>query len=100
MGMQENGYMEATNFSKWMDYFLRYHEGRGDLFESNRMLLILDGHKNHVTLEVLLKAKTHGLDMVSLPSYTSHGLQSLDLSVSSHSSNILEHIEMFGQGKT
>ena len=44
------------------------------------MLLILDGHKSHVTLEVLEKAKEHGVDMVSLPSHSSHEMQSLDIS--------------------
>ena len=74
LGMQENGYMDAENFSRWMDFFLIYHENRGDLSLINRMLLVLDGHKSHVTLEVLLKAKSHGLDMISLPSHTSHCL--------------------------
>ena len=80
MGMQENGYMDAANFNKWMDYFLNYYESRGNLSLTKRMLLILDGHKSHVTLEVLQKAKAHGLDMVSLPSHTSHALQPLDIS--------------------
>ena len=77
LGMQENGYMDAKNFSRWMDFFLTYHESRGDLSLTNRMLLVLDGHKSHVILEVLLKAKSHGLDMISLPS---HSLQPLDIS--------------------
>ena len=63
-----------------MDFFLTYHENRGDLSLTNRMLLVLDGHKSHVTFEVLLKAKSHGLDMISLPSHTSHCLQPLDIS--------------------
>ena len=44
------------------------------------MLFILNGHKNHVILEVLLKAKSHGVDIMSLLSYTSHELQLLDMS--------------------
>ena len=80
LGMQENAYMDAENFSKWMDFFITYHEKRGDLSLTNRMLLVFDGHKSHVTLEVLLKVKSHGLDMISLPSHTSHCLQPLDIS--------------------
>ena len=72
--------MNAENFSKWMTYFIHYHETRGNLSHTKRMLLILDGHKSHITLEVLLKAKTHGIDMVSLSSHTSHELQPLDIS--------------------
>ena len=41
--------------------------------------MVLDGHKSHITLDVLQKAKTCGLDMISLPSHTSHALQPLDV---------------------
>ena len=74
MGMQKNGYMDAHNFSNWMTFFLNYQESRGNPPLTKRMLLILDGHKSHVTMEVVLKAKEHGLDMVSLPSHCSHRL--------------------------
>ena len=80
LGTQENGYMESENFSTWMTFFIRHHERRGSLGPSKRMLLILDGHKSYVTMEVLLKAKSHGVDMVSLPFHTSHELQPLDIS--------------------
>ena len=74
MGMQENGYMDVENFSKWMDFFFTYYESRGNLSLIKMMLLILDGHKSHVILKVLQKAKTHGIDMISFPSHTSHEL--------------------------
>ena len=80
IGMQENGYMDAQNFSTWMSFFITHHERRGSLGPTKRMLLILDGHKSHVTLEVLLKAKEHGVDMVSLSSHSSHEMQPLDIS--------------------
>ena len=41
--------------------------------------MILDGHKSHISLEVLQIARQHGLDMLSLPSHTSHALQPLDV---------------------
>ena len=80
VGMQENGYMDAHNFSTWMSFFISHHERRGSLGPTKSMLLILDGHKSHVTLEVLLKAKEHGVDIVSLPSHSSYEIQSLDIS--------------------
>ena len=43
--------------------------------------MILDGHNSHVTLEVINQAKKAGLDMVTLPSHTSHTLQPLDVAV-------------------
>ena len=46
---------------------------------TNRHLLILDGHNFHVTLEVVKISMELGLDMVSLPSHTSHALQPPDI---------------------
>ena len=42
---------------------------------------MLDGHNSHVTLEVATSAHEVGLDLISLPSHTSHKLQPLDVSV-------------------
>ena len=50
------------------------------LSPSMKHLLKLDGHKSHVKLEVVEQARRKGMDMLSLPSHTSHGLQSLDVS--------------------
>ncbi len=47
---------------------------------SNPHLLVLDGHSNHVTLEAIEHAIFFGLDMITLPSHTSHALQLLDMS--------------------
>jgi len=39
-----------------------------------------NGHGNHVTLEAIEHAKDFGLNMITLPSHTSHVLQPLDVS--------------------
>jgi hypothetical protein len=44
---------------------------------TNRHLLILDGHGSFVTLEAIEQAQEFGLDMIILPSHTSHALQPL-----------------------
>ena len=62
-----------------MDHFVNILNCRGLLSTISRHLLVLDGHKAHLTLEVVQKAKTNGIDMLTLPSYTSHGLQPLDI---------------------
>ena len=46
---------------------------------SNRHLLILDGHGSHVGLETMQLAASMGLDIVTIPSHTSHALQPLDV---------------------
>ena len=56
-GMQDNGYMDAKNFRKWITFLVNYYETRRNLSPTKKIMLILDGHKSHVTLEVLLKAK-------------------------------------------
>ena len=80
MGMQDNGYMDTKKFSTWMTYLITYHERRSALSPTRMMLIIPDRHKSHISMEVLLKAKQHGIDMLSLPSRTSHHLQPLDIS--------------------
>ncbi len=42
------------------------------VFLTNQHLLILDGHGSHVTLETIEQAQDFGLDMITLPSHTSH----------------------------
>ena len=41
----------------------------------------MDGHGSHVTLEIVQKVKSAGLDIITLPSHTSHRLQPLDVSI-------------------
>ena len=62
-----------------MDHFLSKLIEKGLLPSTSRHLLVLDGHKAHLTLEVVTKAKRNGVDMLILPSHTSHGLQPLDV---------------------
>jgi hypothetical protein len=43
-------------------------------------ILILDSHGSHVTLQAIEQVHQFGLNMVTLPSHTSHALQPLDVS--------------------
>ena len=79
MGMQKKGWMDTIHFMEWMDHFIHKMENEGRFFQEQRHLLILDGHKSHISMDVLLKAKEHHIDMISLPSHTSHHLQPLDI---------------------
>ena len=62
-----------------MDHFTFLKE-EGVLSLSMRYLLILHGHKSHFSLEVVEKARRKGVNMITLPSHTSHELQPLDVS--------------------
>ncbi|XP_059064427.1 MFS-type transporter clz9-like [Cryptomeria japonica] len=72
----------------WMtkELFLNglYHFARsipGGVSPTNKHLLIFDGHQNHVALTTIHEAKSLGIDLLTLPTHTSHKLQPLDVSV-------------------
>ena len=78
MGMQKEGWMDTIHFMEWMDHFIHKMEKEERLSENRRNLLILDGYKSHINMEVLMKAREHCIDMISLPSHTSYELQPFD----------------------
>jgi hypothetical protein len=70
--------MTSSLFNEFLNFFTRFVLGRISL--TNNHLLILDGHGNHVTLEVIKQAHKFGLDMVTLPTHTFRALQPFDVS--------------------
>jgi hypothetical protein len=81
VAMQTKAWMTGFLFSSWIAHFVKALQSCGGISPTNRHLLILDGHNSHVTLDVVYKAKANGLDLLTLPSHTSHRLQPLDCSV-------------------
>jgi hypothetical protein len=73
--MQDKAWMTGYIFFKWLDHFLCHLHLQGGISQSNRHLFILDGHGSHVTLDVIKKARGHGLDLLTLPSHMPHALQ-------------------------
>jgi hypothetical protein len=51
----------------------------GGLSFINKQLLIMDGHGSRVTLKAISQAKEINLDIITLPSHTSHVLQTLNV---------------------
>ena len=47
----------------------------------DKVLLLLDNHHSHVTLETIDYAKEHGIVLLSFPPHCSHKLQPLDTAV-------------------
>jgi hypothetical protein len=47
--------------------------------QSDRYLLILNGHGSHVTFKTIRQVQTFGLDMITLSCHTSHALQPLNV---------------------
>lgn len=72
---------DSVLFSAWIEHFVSIVQERYGINIQNRHLLVLDGHGSHVTLEVVQKAREQELDILTLPTYTSHRLQPLDVSI-------------------
>ena len=69
-------------FESWISHFVKCLKKGRDIDLNKRHLLVLDGHNSHITLEVMKIAMQSSLDIISLPSHTSHVLQPLDLACS------------------
>jgi hypothetical protein len=82
MAMQKKAWMISFIFKEFLSFSKRFIP-RG-ISLTNKHLLILDEHSNHVTLEAIEQAHEFGLNMVTLPTHTSHALQPFDASCFKH----------------
>jgi hypothetical protein len=78
MAMQTKAWMTSFVFKEFLSFSKRSIPGGISLI--NRHLLILDVHNSHVTLEAIKQAHELGLNMVTLPTHTSHALRPFDVS--------------------
>jgi len=72
MAMQAKAWMTTFLFKVFLSFFKRLV--LGGISQTNCHLLILDGHGSHVTLEAIEQVMDFGLNMITLPSHTSHDL--------------------------
>jgi len=77
MAMQSKAWMTTSFFKEFLSFFKR--SIRSGISLTNRHLFILDGHGSHVTFVAIEQAKEIGLNMITLPSHTSHAFQPLDV---------------------
>jgi hypothetical protein len=81
MAMQPRAWMTSYLFGAWVSRFIELVRESGSISQEHRHLLILDGQISHVSVEIVQEARRAGLDILTLPSHTSHALQPLDVSV-------------------
>ncbi|XP_053391991.1 uncharacterized protein LOC128554706 [Mercenaria mercenaria] len=75
--VSESGWSNQAIFRYYlMNHFVKFIPGR----ENQKVLLILDGHKSHVSLGICEWAKENGIIFFYLPPHTSHILQPLYVS--------------------
>lgn len=73
---QENGYMNSDIFPKWLKHFAKYAKPS----KQNKVLLLLDGHTSHKSLDALVFAKENGIILFCFPPHCTHRVQPLDVS--------------------
>ena len=75
--VSETGWSNQAIFRYYlMSYFVKYIPGH----DNQKVLLILDGHKSHVSVGLCEWARDNGIIFFFLPPHTSHILQPLDVS--------------------
>ena len=58
-------------FAQWMDKFVKILKKKKVLSPLRKHLVVPDGYNSHITLEVIIKAKEYGIDLLTLSLYTS-----------------------------
>ena len=73
--VSESGWITKDLFFEWFKMFTQM------ISPARPVLLVLDGHGSHITIEVIEYARSNNIHMLCLPSHTSHILQPLDVGV-------------------
>ncbi|XP_030752233.1 uncharacterized protein LOC115879477 [Sitophilus oryzae] len=72
-----SGWMQDTEFLKYLQHFQKYASATID----HRVLLLLDNHASHISIQALDYCSESGIVVLSFPPHCSHKLQPLDRSV-------------------
>lgn len=70
-----NGWTNESIYIKWLRHFIEYSKPTAE----QPVLLIMDNHNSHCTLEAWEVAKANHVVMLSIPPHSSHRLQPLDV---------------------
>jgi len=72
-GMSESGWIHSELFPAWMMIFLEY------IVSQRPVVLFIDGHKTHMTLDIINLCRENKIILFSLSPHTTYALQSLDV---------------------
>ena len=74
--VSDSGWSNSAVFREYLeDHFLKFVPSNSD----QKILLLLDGHKTHVSVGLVEWANEHGIILFILPAHTSHLLQPMDV---------------------
>jgi hypothetical protein len=71
----ENGWIDRDIFVKYLGHFAKQVNPSA----TNKILIVLDGHVSHKSLEAIDFARQHNITLITLPPHTSHKMQPLDV---------------------
>ena len=75
--VSSNGWMEIPQFYEWFQkVFIEFVKA----FEGPK-ILVLDGHKSHITSDIVQLARSNQISIICLPPHSTHILQPLDIAV-------------------
>lgn len=74
VSMSPKGSMTTELFCKWLDHFVKYKP-------AGKVMLIFDGAACHLDITIAAKAEENDIELLCLPSNTTHELQPLDKAV-------------------
>lgn len=70
----DNGWITEDLFVEWLQHFECFTKPS----KEDPVLLILDNHSSHCSLTAYNFCKAKGIEMLTIPSHTSHRIQPLD----------------------
>ncbi|XP_072377473.1 uncharacterized protein [Diabrotica undecimpunctata] len=74
LAVTDSGYMNSVKFLQFLEHFRKYTNPSAE----SPVLIILDNHISHTTLEAITYAKNNNIHLLSLPPHSSHRTQPLD----------------------
>lgn len=72
----ETGWMTTDTFVLWLKHFQSYVKASPE----SKVLLLMDGHSSHKSLEAVTFAKKSGIILMCFPAHCTHRIQPLDVS--------------------
>ena len=72
-----SGWINSQLYIQWLRHFIKHSGATAD----HKVLLILDNHESHVSLDAWDLCRANGIIVISLPPHCSHRCQPLDIAV-------------------
>ena len=73
--VSDSGWINENLFVDWLQHFISFSKPS----KESPILLVLDNHESHVSLDCYELCHQHGIHLLCLPPHTSHCMQPLDL---------------------